>query len=169
MPTYGRRLRSTRTRCGASTTIQRTEWIKSRGFPPPETSGIQTKKQTGKKLCQAIVLMAPRVGIEPTTNGLTVRRSTAELPGNKAGACEGRALSWERAEPSRNQCVPAGTQVTKHGDWQGINRLVTRLFGRWRESSATWRTACAEASADDAPQLPAGTRTLIFSASRSGP
>src|SRR5581483_2701947 len=25
--------------------------------------------------------MAPRVGIEPTTNGLTVRRSTAELPG----------------------------------------------------------------------------------------
>src|SRR5579872_488195 len=26
--------------------------------------------------------MAPWVGIEPTTNGLTVRRSTAELPGN---------------------------------------------------------------------------------------
>ena len=26
--------------------------------------------------------MAPRVGIEPTTNGLTVRRSTAELPRN---------------------------------------------------------------------------------------
>lgn len=30
-------------------------------------------------------LLAPRVGIEPTTNGLTVRRSTAELPGNTMG------------------------------------------------------------------------------------
>src|SRR5262249_28159105 len=29
--------------------------------------------------------MAPRVGIEPTTNGLTVRRSTAELPGKRGG------------------------------------------------------------------------------------
>src|SRR5205823_994054 len=27
-------------------------------------------------------VMAPRVGIEPTTNGLTVRCCTAELPGN---------------------------------------------------------------------------------------
>jgi hypothetical protein len=33
--------------------------------------------------------MAPRVGIEPTTNGLTVRRSTAELPGNGVGAAKG--------------------------------------------------------------------------------
>src|SRR5262249_28393558 len=29
--------------------------------------------------------LAPWVGIEPTTNGLTVRRSTAELPGNMMG------------------------------------------------------------------------------------
>jgi hypothetical protein len=32
---------------------------------------------------QVIDFMAPRVGIEPTTNGLTVRCSTAELPGNR--------------------------------------------------------------------------------------
>src|SRR3569833_2418688 len=39
-------------------------------------------------------MMAPRVGIEPTTNGLTVRRSTAELPG-KLGwyPIEGREFS----------------------------------------------------------------------------
>ena len=29
-----------------------------------------------------LISLAPRVGIEPTTNGLTVRRSTAELPRN---------------------------------------------------------------------------------------
>jgi hypothetical protein len=33
--------------------------------------------------------MAPRVGIEPTTNGLTVRRSTAELPGNTQALAKG--------------------------------------------------------------------------------
>src|SRR6185369_17275664 len=32
-----------------------------------------------------LIRMAPGVGIEPTTNGLTVRRSTAELPGNTGG------------------------------------------------------------------------------------
>src|SRR5215469_10505725 len=39
--------------------------------------------------------MAPRVGIEPTTNGLTVRCSTAELPGNR-WTLEGRGFSDKR-------------------------------------------------------------------------
>ncbi len=40
------------------------------------------------------VQMAPRVGIEPTTNGLTVRRSTAELPGNGRGRERRRILRF---------------------------------------------------------------------------
>lgn len=36
--------------------------------------------------------VAPRVGLEPTTNGLTVRRSTAELPGNGAAYRRPRIL-----------------------------------------------------------------------------
>jgi hypothetical protein len=28
--------------------------------------------------------LAPRAGLEPATNGLTVRRSTTELPGNRS-------------------------------------------------------------------------------------
>ncbi len=32
------------------------------------------------------VCMAPRDGFEPPTNGLTVRRSTTELPGNSGEA-----------------------------------------------------------------------------------
>src|SRR5215469_18904839 len=37
--------------------------------------------------------LAPRVGIEPTTNGLTVRCSTAELPGNWQDARRARILA----------------------------------------------------------------------------
>src|SRR5712692_6158388 len=37
-------------------------------------------------------VMAPRVGIEPTTNGLTVRCSTAELPGNRRDLRRARIL-----------------------------------------------------------------------------
>ena len=43
--------------------------------------------------------MAPRVGIEPTTNGLTVRRSTAELPGK---------LGWSPIEGREFSCNGAG-------------------------------------------------------------
>ena len=35
---------------------------------------------------QVLVFMAPRDGFEPPTNGLTVRRSTTELPGNSEEA-----------------------------------------------------------------------------------
>ena len=50
--------------------------------------------------------LAPGVGIEPTTNGLTVRRSTAELPGNITGAREGRGLSGnEPATVKETRCV----------------------------------------------------------------
>ena len=50
--------------------------------------------------------LAPGVGIEPTTNGLTVRRSTAELPGNITGAREGRGLSRnEGAAVKETPCV----------------------------------------------------------------
>src|SRR5690606_23591743 len=34
--------------------------------------------------------MAPRAGFEPATNGLTVRRSTTELPGNRGGKSKAR-------------------------------------------------------------------------------
>ena len=50
---------------------------------------------------QFAIWMAPRVGLEPTTNGLTVRRSTAELPGN--GRREGREFSRTCADPSRER------------------------------------------------------------------
>ena len=33
-----------------------------------------------------MILLAPRDGFEPPTNGLTVRRSTTELPGNSEEA-----------------------------------------------------------------------------------
>jgi hypothetical protein len=43
--------------------------------------------------------VAPRDGFEPPTNGLTVRRSTTELPGNR----KRRGLSGRRAFKSRNE------------------------------------------------------------------
>lgn len=36
--------------------------------------------------CDFIHFLAPRDGFEPPTNGLTVRRSTTELPGNSEEA-----------------------------------------------------------------------------------
>ena len=50
--------------------------------------------------------LAPRDGFEPPTNGLTVRRSTTELPGNR----KRRGLSGSRAfksrKPALNQPFP---------------------------------------------------------------
>src|SRR5262245_7412622 len=72
--------------------------------------------------------MAPRVGIEPTTNGLTVRRSTAELPGN----------TWKRAKGA--DC--GGVSPTR----QGIRRLqgygsggVCGLGRRRARENVRWR------------------------------
>ena len=52
-------------------------------------------------------VLAPRVGIEPTTNGLTVRRSTAELPGNGWG----RTPAQKRARFFKNRLPPSRDQV----------------------------------------------------------
>src|SRR5271163_3637659 len=42
-----------------------------------------------------LILLAPRDGFEPPTNGLTVRRSTTELPGNaKEARIVGKARSY---------------------------------------------------------------------------
>src|ERR1700683_3800706 len=46
-----------------------------------------------------LIYLAPRDGFEPPTNGLTVRRSTTELPGNR----KRRGLSGSRACKSRKQ------------------------------------------------------------------
>jgi hypothetical protein len=43
--------------------------------------------------------VAPRVGIEPTTNGLTVRRSTAELPRNRWQDAIARGAILQEAAP----------------------------------------------------------------------
>jgi hypothetical protein len=45
--------------------------------------------------------MAPRDGFEPPTNGLTVRRSTTELPGNAEEARIVWKASLEVKKPSR--------------------------------------------------------------------
>src|SRR6185437_1674642 len=77
--------------------------------------------------------MAPRVGIEPTTNGLTVRRSTAELPGN--GRCEAKGADCGggserrqgrgvKEEASRNQRLTGAEGaggVTQSAVW-GLRR-----------------------------------------------
>lgn len=49
-----------------------------------------------KHLAFGLSRMAPEVGIEPTTHGLTVRRSTADLLWNKMVAEDGFApsISW---------------------------------------------------------------------------
>lgn len=41
--------------------------------------------------------MAPRDGFEPPTNGLTVRRSTTELPGNTHGVEQNAVLQLSKA------------------------------------------------------------------------
>ena len=48
--------------------------------------------------------MAPRAGLEPATNGLTVRRSTTELPGNTGGSNRRRAIL--RNAPPPCQGIP---------------------------------------------------------------
>ncbi len=48
--------------------------------------------------------MAPRDGFEPPTNGLTVRRSTTELPGNTHGVRRTRGSSYRRRAIVRNEC-----------------------------------------------------------------
>src|ERR1700694_5568783 len=51
-------------------------------------------KFTGKKR-KLLIGLAPRDGFEPPTNGLTVRRSTTELPGNTE---EARIVGKQRRE-----------------------------------------------------------------------
>jgi hypothetical protein len=57
--------------------------------------------------------LAPRVGIEPTTNGLTVRRSTAELPGNGRDRERARIVRESGRTVKRIKVFPGQTAVTK--------------------------------------------------------
>src|SRR5215471_15828828 len=68
-----------------------------------------------------LVFVAPRVGIEPTTNGLTVRCSTAELPGNWRDVRRARIL--------RQGCpMSQGTRPTHGSRGNGCSRALP--FGR---------------------------------------
>ena len=74
---------------GRTHTDTETPWFQR--FPRKRGKG-----RTGKDR-----LMAPRAGLEPATNGLTVRRSTTELPGNTEGRNRRRAIL--RKAPGRCQ------------------------------------------------------------------
>ncbi len=73
----------------------RTGLVSCRRFELSQLAAGADESQPAKKL------LAPRDGFEPPTNGLTVRRSTTELPGNAGGAdCrEAGALSQEITNP----------------------------------------------------------------------
>jgi integrase len=68
------------------------------GKSPDVRQPLESGSNESKKAVQVVDLLAPRDGFEPPTNGLTVRRSTTELPGNakEARDCrEGARLSQE--------------------------------------------------------------------------
>ena len=79
-----------------------------------------------------MILLAPGVGIEPTTNGLTVRRSTAELPGNVLGAWR-RRIVRERGSASQGNAVTAWHQYGWVWElrWEAVGQ---RLASRFRFS-----------------------------------
>ncbi len=67
-----------------------------------------------------IVFMAPRDGFEPPTNGLTVRRSTTELPGNSE---EARIVGKRRGEVKESGVPDDGVGYVRF--------LQSRDFGRF--------------------------------------
>src|SRR5580658_1137241 len=78
--------------------------------------------------------MAPRVGIEPTTNGLTVRRSTAELPGNRRAFRRRRILrhSPRLSQGTEHAALRAGICQSRDGlpRWTGALRATLPWLAR---------------------------------------
>lgn len=102
--------------------------------------------------------MAPRDGFEPSTNGLTVRCSTAELPGNalrraqskgrdfaeRGGGCQGTRLTgspttghWpEQKEATR--LLSSDLPIGRRG--RHSKRFVHLVSGQLPEASRRWRS-----------------------------
>src|SRR5256885_16236419 len=86
---------------------------------------LESAEVISYNLLKFFMKMAPRVGIEPTTHGLTVRCSTAELPGNTSLA-EGRGFSGN------------GAGIVKEpGAAPGLTRFVTPFLPEWHETRAS--------------------------------
>ena len=77
---------------------------------------------------KSLIELAPWVGIEPTTNGLTVRRSTAELPGNTVRILEGREFSRTGPGVSRRGCRTAPQNVESSAG-SHLSGAATRALG----------------------------------------
>ena len=74
--------------CPAQTTALLQTYCNETGYLVQGTEAARTLNY--------LIELAPRVGIEPTTNGLTVRRSTAELPG-KLGGTQSKGAKSKRS------------------------------------------------------------------------
>ena len=76
--------------------------------------------------------LAPRVGLEPTAYGLTVRRSTIELPGSKSRREESlaRRLTAREPPPSGSES-PLGLRRASPESWaEGWGPACTDLVVR---------------------------------------
>ena len=68
--------------------------------------------------------LAPRDGFEPPTNGLTVRRSTTELPGNSE---EARIVGKPRVEVKESRVSDNGVRHVRRfqsGDFRGVEMQI---------------------------------------------
>jgi hypothetical protein len=95
---------------------------------------------SSRVIAQVIVFMAPRVGIEPTTNGLTVRCSTAELPGNWRAPQKGADSPASESAESRKRA-----RAHPHR-WRASAASLRALSRRWRRSGTAAAVAGLAAS-----------------------
>src|SRR5271170_7088738 len=80
-----------------------------------------------RKYRKMLIVLAPRDGFEPPTNGLTVRRSTTELPGNAEEAADCREARPLSQEIARRQKSRAGSAKAKRDRRRHAVRRVPRV------------------------------------------